>query len=265
MSGESRHAPIPGRPSPDHTPTEPPGEPAPAADGTRPGNGGTGRSDVPHTAHASGRSDRPGNGSTGRGDVPDPADASRRADRPGFFDLPTRMNRSQRPDVSTGGGGATGQDQLPGRPGGQQSRDDRTSRGGAVGQVEQGTGDRAVGRSTSAERIVRPRHPSLRPPQGRPPQDASSASPPPPASARFPDTPPAPAGREPGRAVPPTPSAFFGAETGGEGSRRGPSTSSDREPGRAVPPVSPGRETGRTAPFRLSYGAGPSRRADSGS
>ncbi|MGW7548156.1 hypothetical protein ACWGKQ_44650, partial [Streptomyces sp. NPDC054770] len=206
MSSEARHAPIPRRPSPDPAPTDSAGEPAPTADGTLPGNGGTGVTG--------------GNGANTQGDGPHAADASRRVDRPGFFDRPNRMNRSQRPDVSTGGADITGQDQLPGRPGGQQSRDDRTSRGGAVGQGEQSTGDRAVGRQTSAERIVRPRHPNFRPPQGPPSQGATTAAPPPPASARFPDTPPAP---------------------------------SDRG-------------TGHTAPFRLSYGSGPSpRRVQPGS
>ncbi|MEU1168413.1 hypothetical protein ABZ372_53030, partial [Streptomyces sp. NPDC005921] len=167
MSREARHAPIPRRPSPDPASTEPTDGSAPTADGA----GGA---------------------------------ASGRSDGPGFFERPSRMNWSHRSDVSTHGADATGQDQLPGRPGVQQSREDRTSRGGAVGQGEQGAGDRNAGRSTPTEHITRPRYPSFRPPQ---PTPTTPPLPPPPASARFPDTPPPPAtpptdpppGREPGR------------------------------------------------------------------
>ncbi|MGW7419330.1 hypothetical protein ACWGJB_04570 [Streptomyces sp. NPDC054813] len=175
-------------------------------------------------------SDDAADGAAGQGAAPGTADASGRTDGPGFFDRPNRVNWSHRSDVSTGSADATGQDQLPGRPDAQQSREDRTSRGGAVAQGEQGAGDQAAARPATAERITRPRYPDLRPPQS-----------PPPASARFPDTPPTTSARETDRTTPSTASA-------GQPARPAPPASPGREDGGITPPGASGWESGRSVP-----------------
>ncbi|MFJ9351988.1 hypothetical protein [Streptomyces sp. NPDC101237] len=199
MSTEARHAPVPRRPSSD---------PAPAVDG---------QDGAPGAADGTGRTDVTG-----------------RTDRPGFFERPPRMNRPHRSDVSTDSADTTGQDQPPGPSGAQLGREDRTSRGGAVAQGEQSTEDRPAGRPAPAERITRPRHPDLRPPQG------PSAAPPPPASARFPDTPPAGTAVRPDRTAP-------AATPVGEDRRDEPFTPSGRD-GSGTPSAAPGRGGDRTGP-----------------
>ncbi|MEU8930974.1 hypothetical protein AB0D30_13895 [Streptomyces sp. NPDC048409] len=189
----------------------------------------------------------------GQDGAPDGTDGTGRTDGPGFFERPNRVNRAHRSDVSTDSTDTTGQDQPPGPSGAQLGREDRTSRGGAVAQGEQGTEERPAGRPAPAERITRPRHPDLRPPQG------PSAAPPPPASARFPDTPPAgreDRGTEPKPAVGPQdrgtePKSAFDPRD--RGTERPGATGGARRDGE---PVSFGRESGRGTPSRPPYRLG---------
>ncbi|MFJ6707593.1 MULTISPECIES: hypothetical protein [unclassified Streptomyces] len=170
----------------------------------------------------------------GQDGAPDGTDVTGRTDGPGFFERPTRVNRAHRSDVSTDSTDTTGQDQPPGPSGAQLGREDRTSRGGAVAQGEQGTEERPAGRPAPAERITRPRHPDLRPPQG------PSTAPPPPASARFPDTPPAGTAVRPDRPAP-------AASPVREDRRAEPFAPSGRDGG-GTPAAAPGRGSDRTGP-----------------
>ncbi|MFF4705699.1 hypothetical protein ACWC4D_28685 [Streptomyces sp. NPDC001288] len=172
----------------------------------------------------------PAPASDGQDGAPDGTDVTGRTGGPGFFERPNRVNRAHRSDVSTDSTDTTGQDQPPGPSGAQLGREDRTSRGGAVAQGEQDTEERPAGRPAPAERITRPRHPDLRPPQG------PSAAPPPPASARFPDTPPATADRSAPAASPMR-----------EDRRAEPFAPSGRDGG-GTPAAAPGWGSDRTGP-----------------